>query len=295
MTLKRSWLALGALLTALVVGAAWAAEQEKKSEKVQAPNCCAIKLDCCEKEKGTACGEGKCCNAEKGCCGGKCDCCKQAEALPPPAQAYAIPSLPPAVCCPRLPDGSPGVLTIVPTPQYQPPPPPLPAPPFVPFTQYVQAVPSAPPSCMAWATATSAWRMTVVEEGGKACLGMQSAVGTSPCATCENMVLKVGGDALKVAVVGKQVQVHGKCVRATADSMCWCAHQGEIVLEGSVKLKYDGDGQKADVTAEHVVVGIRDGSIEVRGATPTVVRGRKPVEPPNDVQQTFEFWTGFFR
>jgi hypothetical protein len=118
----------------------------------------------------------------------------------------------------------------------------------------------------------------------------------------------VGGEPLKVAVAGKQVQITGKCLRASADHVCWSAGHGDILLDGSVKLRFDADAHKAEVTAAQVVVGVADGRIEVYGAG-NLVRQPAPAatcpvsldfgfpvaHPPAEQQQLFDFWMGLVR
>ena len=79
MTHKRSWLALAALLAAIIGGTVWAAEQEKAAPPASVQGeirfdtecrsttdkkCCDEK--CCTKEEAKTCCEGKCCATEKG-------------------------------------------------------------------------------------------------------------------------------------------------------------------------------------------------------------------------------------
>jgi hypothetical protein len=145
---------------------------------------------------------------------------------------------------------------------------------------------SAPSVCVA-ATAvsrpeTGAWHIRVVNEEGAARLAIQPTHGGEDnYATCEHIVLKADGTRLKIAVSGKQVAVCGPFGKATADSLTRNEGDGSFVLEGSVRLSYHKDGLKAEVSAEHVVVGVADGHLEVK--------------PGPKRAQDFEFWTGFFR
>jgi hypothetical protein len=317
MTRNRSWLALGALLVALAGGALWAADQEKKTTKAQAPACCAEKAccadKCCTKEQG--CCEAKCCAGEKAkncCADGKCcGCCDKAQrtaTLPvPPGSAIQVMIAPPGAF------GEEGCADWV--NPLAPPPVPVPAPPAytVPVNQYVPAPCLAPPpppiARSPWGGGPTPWRVCVVQEGGKSCLGMQVGVSKDTAAVCEGMTLKVGGD-LKLSVVGKQVQVSGKCVKATADNVCWSGENGEILLDGTVKLKYECDAHKAEIAAEQVLVSVPDGRIEVMGARSaapmsspvstdrpgSTMPPRCPAcpRPTTECQQLFNFWTGFF-
>jgi len=105
-----------------------------------------------------------------------------------------------------------------------------------------------------------------------------SAGGEDACAYCDNMVLKVGTESLKLSVADKQIRVCGSFVKGSADAIIRNTGDGSILLEGHVKLKYEKEGQKAEVSAERVVVGVADGRLEV-----------KPVE-----QQAVNFiWFGY--
>lgn len=310
MTRIRSWLALGALVTALAGGALWAADQ-KKTSKAQAPACCAEELGCCVEKCATK-DKAKSCCADGKCCG----CCEKGQPattlpLPIPAGSAVQLLIEPA----NAPDAAYRAEWALPAPPMNPVPPPpscLPTPvQFTPASPFGQAscVPSPPVSYAAWAGLPTPWRVCVVQEGGKPCLGMQGGVRKDTSAVCEGLTLKMGG-GLKLAVAGKQVQVSGKCVKATADSVCWSAENGDILLDGSVKLKYECGAHKAEIAAAQVVVGVADGRIEVMGAgsiTPQTlpVRTNTPGLPAParcpacptaapDRPQVLNFWTGFF-
>ena len=326
MTRKRTWLALGTLLTAVVVGAVWAADQEPKSteapkpsalkpvlpaEQIAAPvaldfgfpvKCEAAAKPCCEGTCCTAektkscCGDGKCCTAEKGkscCADGKCcGCCEKGKSsgvtLPIlPGSTFELLITPPgAVDGPYaptwtgecLPHPQPCPPTWCPPPAPMMPPTPQIAPPqqCVPVTQYYYQ-PCVP-------VATSPWRLRAIVEKDHSRVEMQfTAGGEDASACCDDMVLKIGKEKVKVSVVDKQLQVHGSFFTGTADSVSRTPADGSVLFEGHVKLTYEKAGQKAEVSAERVVVGIADGRLEV-----------KPVEPAQQ-QQVFSFWTGFFQ
>jgi hypothetical protein len=316
MTRIRSWLALGALVTALAGGALWAADQ-KTTSKAQAPACCAEELGCCVEKCATqdkaksCCADGKCC--------GCCEKGRQTTTLPLPIPAGSAvqlliePANTPDAACYRA-------EWALPAPPMNPVPPmdpvrsgPVcqPAPvQFTPATPYAQApcVVPPPPVPAPWAGRPTPWRVCVVQEGGKSCLGMQVGVSKDTSAVCEGLTLKMGGD-LKLAVAGKQVQVSGKCVKATADSVCWSAENGDILLDGSVKLKYECGAHKAEITAAQVVVGVTDGRIEVMGAgsitpqtlpvrtnTPGLSAPQRCPACPTTVPNCppLSFWNGFF-
>ena len=178
------------------------------------------------------------------------------------------------------------------------------------MTSYV--VPPVPPALVAPRSGYAHdWRVCVVQEDGKSCLGMQAGPRQGASATFESMTLKVGG-GVKLSVVGKQVRVSGKCVNATADSVSWGPDHGDIVLAGSVKVKYECDAHKAEITAQQVVVGVLDGHIEVVGTgnlntpktSPVSTGSPTPTAPRScpacpalsgEAQQLFNFWTSFTR
>ncbi|HKI33183.1 MAG TPA: hypothetical protein VKA46_15130 [Gemmataceae bacterium] len=344
MTHKRSWLALGALLAAIIGGTVWAAEQEKKPSDLsqgQAPASCpaAVYCDdphpptpahmaqpCCPvtggcdgakcrtiiatsppadppltKEK--TCCEGKCCKekccaAEKvqGCCGeGKCcGCCEKAKegtSLPiPPGSSYQVLIAPPPPCVAP----SPADLTASYPVWNVPPAPPMPLlppqtvqmPAYPGVAQYYPtSSPVGPPlppvpqsACVAARPQSNPWQLRAVVEKDHPCLVMQvTAGGEDACAYCDNMVVKIGNESLKMAVADKQVQVSGSFLKGSADTITRNTADGSILLEGHVKVKYEKDGQKAEVSAEHVVVGVADGRLEV-----------KPVEH----SQVLSIWIG---
>jgi hypothetical protein len=126
----------------------------------------------------------------------------------------------------------------------------------------------------------SPWRIRAVSDKDHTGLEMQfTAGGENACACCDGMTLKVGNESLKLCVADKQVQVSGSFIKGGADTITRNTADGSICLEGHVKLKYEKNGQKAEVSGERVVVGIADGRLEV-----------KPVEQ----QQVFSFWIGSF-
>jgi hypothetical protein len=336
MTHKRTWLALGALLAAIIGGTVWAAEKEKpvptedrKADIGFVLDCCAEKGSpctakdktccedkCCETTKEKTCCEDKCCETtkEKTCCadGKCCGCCEKAKekqgvtlpvtpgstfqvlvAPPTAGMAYEVPIAPSPPQCVAMPPslgqscGSSWAATTVPQPtqpmQYTPGSPyastAYPVGPPAPTPTAYPVTPIPAPSC-ATQTQNNPWKIRAVVEKDHTCLEMQvNAGGEETRACCENMVLKIGNESLKVAVADKQVQVHGSFVKGSADTVTRNSADGSIFLEGHVKLKYEKGGQKAEVSAERVVVGVADGRLEV-----------KPVPP--EQQQVFSFWIG---
>jgi hypothetical protein len=299
MTHARSWLAPVMLLAAISGGQLLAAEPEKKAEKQSAPACCTKEKACCEGKCCTSdksCCEGKCCaQTGKSCCadGKCCGCCTkgtQTATLPiAPGSAIQVMIAPPGAfdgpmaqdwACPPLPAQACPVQACPSTPPFA-------LNPQCPYTPICApapcVVPPPPPVQGACNTrcAVSPWRLKAVVEKERTCLELQlSGAGEDACVCCEHMVLKIGGESLKVCVHDKQLQVSGSFVQGSADSVTRNTADGSILLEGHVKVRYDKDGQKASVSGERVVVGVADGRLEV-----------KPVEKP----QTFTFWLGSFR
>ncbi len=318
MTHRRSWLALVALLAAIVGGTVWAAGQEKKTD--EAAGCCAGKCaakdkaccadSCCgTKEKDKTCCEGKCCAKEKAgscCADGKCcGCCgkaTQTATLPvPPGSAVQLMIAPPG----SFPDAAYAPEWAGPAMAPVPAPPPCP-----PYAQYV-AAPSAellpPPVPCRTATAArhafSPWRLSVVVLNDRARLAMRWDGDEETCAYCEDMVVQIDQEPLKVSVVDKQVRVSGSFVKGSADTVTRNTADGSLVLEGHVKMHYGKEGQKVEVAAEHVVVGIADGRVEVKGPgsaahpRPSTAPVRCPACPTSsgECPRAFDFCTGFFR
>jgi hypothetical protein len=161
---------------------------------------------------------------------------------------------------------------------------------YAPTAQYVlppQGLP-APTAPVAYPVVRPAahnpWRLRAVVEKDHPCLEMQlNVAGEDACAYCDNMTLKIGNESLKVTVADKQLHVSGSFVKGSADSVTRNTLDGSILLEGHVKVKYEKDGQKAEVSAERVLFGVADGRLEV-----------KPVEKA-DRAAVFSFWTGFAR
>ena len=216
---------------------------------------------------------------------------------PLPPVRMAVPVVPPPPCC---------------APEACPPPPPAnvyappPCPPPLPFVQAM-----APESKKA---ASHACRMRVITEEGKEKLEIRSDCGVL---TCEGLEMKApgcgrfklstvrtpsqvtgtscdgsSGTQLSACAVSKQVQITGPALTATADSVAGAGKPGCLVLEGHVQLKYQKAGQRAEVMAEHVLVGLADGRLEIepRNAGTSSVKSPEPVSLTN-----FSFWTGFFK
>jgi hypothetical protein len=340
MTHKRTWLAFGALMLAIVAGTVWAAEQEKKPAAQENPTLRGLvtptqvvetavsagTVKCEAKDK--PCCEGKCCTAEKAkscCADGKCcGCCEKGKssvtlpilpgstfellirspgavdgnypavwggecmeqprycpAVPPTCPAPMMPQTCPQPVMPPAPQAPSPSVQFTPVTQY------VPTQSYTPVTQYVATPPVQPPLPPPCAYPTcrpnvgSPWQLRAVAQKDHTRLEMQfSAAGEDTCAYCDDMVLKIGNEKLKVNVVEKQLHVHGSFVTGSADCLMRNPADGSVTFEGHVKLTYEKNGQKAEVSAERVVIGMADGRLEVK---------------PTEQQQVFSFWTGFFQ
>ncbi len=112
---------------------------------------------------------------------------------------------------------------------------------------------------------------------------------------CENVVLKIAGSSFKVCAAGKQVRLEGPFVKATADTLTPTGQEDRVLLEGHVHVQYSKDGQEAEITAARVIVGLADGSVEIKPA-PVNRAATTPPAPPMD-PATFNAFNGigFFR
>ncbi len=284
MTRVRSWTALGALVLALA-GSAVVADDAKCPATG-----CAKGKDCCKK--------GDCCPGDQPRLSSPVLAYpRQATGPCPIALDFTFPT-PPQPTVSEIPMGLPPAPPVAQAPQ---------APQFtptgyyVPVTQYQfvsQAPQSAPPlpsqMCQAIAPpppaverlqAPMAWNLRVVEVGGKSQLELSGVGSDGTTVTCENLVVKVAGESFKVAVAGKQVQIQGKCLKATAAAVT-CGNGG-VVLNGQAKVNYDGCGQKAEISADHVSVSVPDGHLNVQSAPKHAERAAR--------QQLFNFYVGFGR
>ena len=110
--------------------------------------------------------------------------------------------------------------------------------------------------------------------------------------TCECLSVSVpGGKPLKLAVADKQVRISGAFVTATADRLVRMGHDDRMVLEGHVQLTYDKDGQRAEVTAEHVIVGLAQGDLEIMPRAPATDTTTNAVQAGQG--EGCPWWQGF--
>jgi hypothetical protein len=95
--------------------------------------------------------------------------------------------------------------------------------------------------------------------------------------------VEVNGRAVRVSVGG--LSLSGEADRATLGGA-----QGCLVLEGNVHLAWGQDGHNGRITAEHVVVHLKDGMVEVGPATGALSASPNAVQPC-----LFSFWQSFVR
>jgi hypothetical protein len=104
--------------------------------------------------------------------------------------------------------------------------------------------------------------MQAVEESG------HHRIGISCCgenwATCDHLVLNCcGNEHIKVTAGEKQITLSGPCMQATADRVIRMARDNCIMLDGHVRCVYHKEGERAEISADHVTVGLADGRLEV--------------------------------
>jgi hypothetical protein len=240
-------------------------------------SCCAVK-DGCEC-KDCCCAKGcKCAKARAACKGGVCGaagCCVTAPLAGCPA----------ALPCPVRP-----FMPLPPMPVFHLPlPPPLPAPPG-PFAGGMMPPPCpVPPPMVATPvrvrevqrSTTAKWCVATTAEEGQSCL--EICQGDDCKVTCDKFILTVADQSFKVAVQDNQVRLEGPYLKAAADKITRSRHHTDrVVLEGHVKLSYNKDGQKAELTADTVVVDLGDGSIHMKPAV------------SDEAKQMFHFFLGIF-
>lgn len=129
-------------------------------------------------------------------------------------------------------------------------------------------------------------KMRVVTEDGKEKLEIQSDSGALICESLEMKAPNCCG-RLRLSAVSKQVQITDPTLTATADSVAGVGKPGYLLLVGHVQLKYHKSGQRAEVTAEHILIGLADGYLEI-------APGGGPAKGPEAIRLT-GFWSGFFK
>jgi len=80
---------------------------------------------------------------------------------------------------------------------------------------------------------------------------------------CDSLEMNMPGNTrVKFATAEKHVNVTGPNLHAVADAVA-SGPAGCLVFEGHVRLQYERQGQSATVTAEHVMVNMADGRVEI--------------------------------
>jgi hypothetical protein len=107
------------------------------------------------------------------------------------------------------------------------------------------------------------WKFQAAEQDGKPCLCIQAGPDTQ--ATCEEMTFHVGSvGRINLKAAAGQVQVRGAGVEARADCVMRTGKAGTTLeLLGKVQLKYQRNGQHAELKAEKVVVDLAAGRLEI--------------------------------
>src|SRR5262249_8138333 len=136
-------------------------------------------------------------------------------------------------------------VTPAPNPVYNIPVTPPPAPPVVACT-YSTTQPSASPVIVR------------IEKGGKSRLQMNM---DGLCATFVQHEVKVGSKSVRVTAGKKQVIVHGKAWKATADQVQIVPGKETAILSGHVKLLSDKVGVCSSARAERMCVSLEDGHV----------------------------------
>jgi len=239
----------------------------------------AAKKPCCDSRWASCAGitpscapvaRTPCCDASspcsQACCPAKTKKHKTTPATPPvvviPLAQVPVPVMPP-----------PGYGEPVPVPLA---PPCMPQPAVLPEVCAAEPLPMprpvAPPivRCVATepARGCTTWQIRPLFEDGQDRLEIQCGDGTR--ATCESLVLCAAGQkgnsttSCKLAVVDKHVTIEAPGLEAQADSVTRLP-EDHLLLQGHVNLRYCRDGQGTRVKeADRVVIGLADGSVEVR-------------------------------
>ncbi|HLN29071.1 MAG TPA: hypothetical protein VK395_15085 [Gemmataceae bacterium] len=105
------------------------------------------------------------------------------------------------------------------------------------------------------------WKLVAIGEEGKTKLSM--SCNCSMSMVCDSLEMKMPGNArIKFAAAEKHVSVIGPNLTAMADAVS-SGKAGCLVFEGHVHLQFERQGQSATVTAEHVMVNMADGRVEI--------------------------------
>lgn len=119
-------------------------------------------------------------------------------------------------------------------------------------------VPQAPNS--------SCWRLQALTVEGKTRLAVHCDCNL--CMTCENVEIAVAGtNKLKIAAGDGKICIQNPDLQATADAISCQGQTGCLVLEGHVNLRYEKNGQHAIVTAQHVMLNLKTGQLDMQAAS----------------------------
>jgi hypothetical protein len=91
------------------------------------------------------------------------------------------------------------------------------------------------------------------------------------CAGCEMKLTGLqmqlpGCGVFRMATAHKQIQVQGPFLTASADCVAGTDKPGCFLLEGHVRLHYEKEGRKLEVTADRITVNVTDGRMEIQPA-----------------------------
>jgi hypothetical protein len=103
--------------------------------------------------------------------------------------------------------------------------------------------------------------LCAANKDGKNCLEI---VNADSCMCCDSLSLDINGCCpVQCSAGDHQIEVSGPCFHATAQRLVRAGQDDRITLHGDVHLSYHKDGQKARISAEHVTVGLSDGSVQI--------------------------------
>jgi len=128
--------------------------------------------------------------------------------------------------------------------------------------------------------------LRVVAEKDQAKMEIQS--GTM-CLTCETLSLNMTDGKIKLCVRDGQIRLCGPHFQAVADRLTGTGAEDRVVLEGHVRVQYADDHTKVTAdTADRVVIGLKDGRLEISPKSP-------PADRKKEAEAVFQFWQGFMR
>lgn len=115
--------------------------------------------------------------------------------------------------------------------------------------------------------------MTASEASGEPRIALHCGSGCR--ALCRDLVLDhTGGGCVKIANAGKQISASGTGFEARADRVCLAPRGDRLLLDGHVRLKYHRGGERAAISAEHVLLNFKDGKLEMLPAPRPIAAGQ---------------------